>query len=273
MTKFGKVVSTVGIGVLGLGIAGIVVGMSAPSAGISSYKGFSSRTMTAMNGLKDELTRRFTDRQNISFGMERVIRPDARLHEGPTADRYPRFEEGKNIRHTKNGGYEMLVEGKWIPSQEIKPRMSPENEREQSAMDGFDREKVSAAIYTVGQFAYDKGSKPAPVTPQNNRANFVFGGYDDIRAKGPAYIHQDSVKAPDAYAVVDFARTAWRTGKVDFDGAGPDGWHFFAHRISAPDNSCLRCHGDAGDQKIRYESSAVRKVGDPVGMFVIALKK
>lgn len=275
MRKIGKLALTYGIGLSGIGIFAVVAGMASPSAAVSSYKGFSSRTMVALGGLRDELTRRFTDRQNISFGMERVIRPNARLHEGPVAGRFPKFEADKTYRQTAEGKVEFLVEGKWIPDELVKPKMSPENDREKASMSEFDSEKVSVAIYTVGQFAYDRGSKPGPAAQNSEdlHSNFMFGGWDDIRAKGPAYIHQDAKIAPDAYKVVDFAREAWRTGKSDYDAAGPDGWHYFAHHISAPDNSCLKCHGANGEQVIRNENGVVRKVGDPVGLFVIALKR
>lgn len=276
MTRLAQFCTVVGIGTIALGAGAMVVGMVSPKSTVDhARKVFSSKTLVALGSLKDELTRRFTDRQNVTFGMERVVRPDARLHEGPLAQKNPKVARDKDWRTTKDGKYEIFTEGHWLPYEVVKPRLSPENDREQSAVDAFDRERVSVAIYTVGQFGFDLGAKPdlGALRSQSAAEAFMYGGYSDIRGKGPAYLHQSAPTAPKVAELIDFARKAWKSHDTDYYAEGKDGWHYFAHRINASDESCVRCHGGQQGMKITDPTSVVNGKGDAVGLFVIALKK
>ncbi|HJP83967.1 MAG TPA: hypothetical protein VJ835_10730 [Fimbriimonadaceae bacterium] len=261
-----------------LGASAILTGMTAHPAATemaSTFK-FSNRALAAKDMLRDELNRRFTDRQNVDFGMSRVIRNGARMHYiGPTMNRAGMSEKAET-RKNKDGKYEVLLDGVWIGLNHLKPRMQAENDREANAFLAFGDGKVDVAIYTVGGLQYDRGEK-ADADPRfvdvhdENRNLFQWQGSMGMRAKGPAYVSQKSNLAPRAWEIVEFGRKAWASGKADFSADGPDGWVLFAHRVDAPDESCARCHAprpNPGDA----EQAPAMKAGDKVGLFVIALK-
>ncbi|MBC8064851.1 MAG: hypothetical protein H7Y17_08480 [Chlorobia bacterium] len=252
--------------------------VSAPDPVVS--KVFSSKELAAAETLKSELNRRFTDRQNVDFGMSRVVRKDWRMHYGPTMEKSGQWPKEKT-RPLPNGRYEFEVDGVWFKMDERKPLMSAENDSEKQAIDVLKDSGVDVALYTVGQFELDNGTKPSPGSNEFANANpnyrdFSYGTYTTIRAKGPAYISQKSQMAPRAWEVVDFGRKAWASNKADFSEQGKDGWIYMAHRVDAPDLSCAKCHGDRkmpvnGQREVIKGS--VQKSGDPVGLFIIAMKK
>ena len=133
----------------------------------------------------------------------------------------------------------------------------------------------------MGQFELDKGEKAVPDERMDSHSQphykgFQWGGYASLRAKGPAYVSQKSATAPRAYEIVDFGRKAWASKKTDFAAEGKDGWVYFAHRVEAPDMSCASCHGNrkVWDNKTQIEvKGSVQKSGDPVGIFIVALRK
>jgi hypothetical protein len=111
---------------------------------------------------------------------------------------------------------------------------------------------------------------------QPQYTGFQWGSYSSLRAKGPAYLSQSAVIAPRAHEIVDFGRRAWRSEQIDFSETGKDGWVYFAHRVQAPDMSCGRCHGSRKvweDNRQVEIKGPVQQPGDPVGLFVVALRK
>jgi hypothetical protein len=260
-----------------LGASAILTGMTAHPAAhemASSFK-FSNKVLAAKDVLRDELNRRFTDRQNVDFGMSRVVRYGSRGHRGPTMDKITIGDKFKT-RPNGDGNYDVFFDGVWTGPKERKPRMNAENDRELNAIEAFAKENVDVAIYTVGGFIYDRGEKIVPVpqmgiTEYPHQNQFQWWTREGMRAKGPAYISQKSNFAPRAWEIVEFGRKAWASGKADFSADGPDGWVLFAHRVDAPDESCARCHAprpNPGDAQPAPEM----KSGDRVGLFVIALK-
>ena len=265
----------------------VLVGMSHPAPTKTSdpkaIKGFSSRELSAKDILKSELVRRFTDRQNVDFGISRVIRPGTRLHLSPLMNMQRTRTKASNDSYRKkpDGTYELFVEGEWINSNLVKPLLSPENDRETEAVNTFKSAKTDVAIYTVGQFELDTG-EVAAIDPnavnlrQPPYSGFQWGRYDSLRAKGPAYVSQKSTVAPRAHEVVDFGRRAWASKQMDFVQEGKDGWVYFAHRVDAPDMSCGKCHGDRtftrNGERVNLKG-AVQKEGDGVGLFVIAMRR
>lgn len=286
MTKTNRSWLYFGLSAAVLAVSTVLVGMtnhrSESPEGLEVAKGFSSKELEAKNVLRDELERRFTDRQNVDFGMSRISRGGARLHSGPTMDKQPDdFLDGNQWR-SRPGGYETLIEGEWISVNKAKPMMTPENNAEKDAIELLKESGVDVAIYTVGQFELDAQKNPAPddkrgAGEQNpHLVDFSWGSYNDLRAKGPAYITQKSSTAPRAYEIVEFGRKAWKSGRMDFSAEGKEGWIYFAHRIEAPDMSCAKCHGERQvflDNTSRRIRGVMSKPGDPVGLFVIAMKK
>lgn len=231
---------------------------------------FGPNTMAALETLKEQLNRRFTDRQNVDFGMSRVIRPGERLHSGPVAGIVPGRDEFPPNRK-RSGNYQVQIDGVWIDQNKVRPSMHAENAAEKQAISVLRDGEVDAAIYTVGQFSYDQGETPvdpgAPVSP------FTYWSGKSVRAKGPAYLTQKAPIAPAAWQMVDFGRRAWSSGQTDFEAAGPNGWRFFAHRVNASDKSCIACHSaQTVDPHLKYKYPSPEKVGDGIGLFVIALK-
>lgn len=267
---------------LAVGIA--LMGMSSPGhrdePGVTlAATGLPKNLLLAADTLKTELNRRFTDRQNVDFGMSRVIRAGSRLHFGPTMDKTIISTAKVESRKNDKGEVEFFVDGVWVGAADRKPMMSPENDAESRAIKTLKDSGASVAIYTVGQFELDKG-EPAFASKAVQSANphyvyFTYGDYGTLRAKGPAYISQAAPNAPRAYEVIDIARDAWASGKTDFVANRKDGWAFFVHKVSAPDMSCAKCHGDRTmfvDKTQKKVVGAVHQAGDPVGVFVIALK-
>ena len=152
---------------------------------------------------------------------------------------------------------------------------------EREAVETLKAAKIDVAIYTVGQFELDNGEAPVPDPNNVNLSQphyngFQWGRYDGLRAKGPAYLTQKSGIAPRAHEVVEFGRRAWASKRLDYVQEGKDGWVFFAHRVSAPDMSCAKCHGDrqiARNNERVMMKGAVQKSGDPVGLFVVAMRR
>ncbi len=266
-------VAYVGIFVSAMAMVGMSPGARADSAVI---KKFSPKEIAALDTLKSELNRRFTDRQNVDFGMSRVIRTGQRYHAGPTMGKIERLTK-EQTRSSSDGKYEVLVDGEWVSMTEKKPLMSPENETEIGAIQFLKDSRLDVAIYTVGQFELDKGEVPGPDAKQvseksSHNNGFSYGGYNSLRAKGPAYTSQKSSLAPRAYELVEFGRKAWASKEQDCSADGKDGWTYIAHRVSAPEMSCANCHGDRKVGSIDV-SGAVKKAGDPVGLFVMAVRR
>jgi hypothetical protein len=268
-----------------LAVSSVLVGMTnhrimpAESTESENVKGFSKPELDAKNVLKNELERRFTDRQNVEFGMSRVVRVGSRMHYGPTMDKTQRGVKEKT-RPLGNGRYEFEFDGAWYKMDDRKPRMTAENERESRAMKLLRDSKIDVAIYTVGQFELDKGEKPTPMkqpaSSNPNYQDFSYGSGNNLRVKGPAYTHQDAAMAPRAYELVDFGRLAWASKQVDYTAEGKDGWVYFAHRVNSNDASCARCHGDRKayvNGETKDIKGAIQKPGDPVGLFVIAVRR
>jgi hypothetical protein len=229
--------------------------------------------MAALEDLKQQLTRRFTDRKNVDFGMSRVIRDGARMHYAPLAEKLPARDEMVKSRESADGKPEVLVDKTWISSDKLRATMRPENAVEKRAIDELKNGEVYTAIYTVGRFGFDNNEAPT-ATAESGYLDSYYGKPDNmgVRVKGPAYLTQTEPVAPRAFQVVDFGRKAWASGAVDFDAPGPDGWHFFAHRIQAVDQSCISCHSAGSDNPSLHAKPSVMKLGDGLGIFVVALK-
>lgn len=280
MRKVARSTVSMVAGLAVLGTCAVVAGMSAPVhhdefdlVGEMAKSGLPSKTLAAENVLKNELNRRFTDRQNVDFGMSRVIRDGTRLHMGPTMDRTMIRTERPQTRPLANGRYETLIDGNWVSMDLLKPLLHAENDQEKAAIQAFKDQKVDVALYTVGGFGGDDGSKimgphDSEKNPNPNWQDFSFRTLTGVRAKGPAYLQQASAMAPRAWEVVEAGRKAWRSGKSDMTLQGKDGWQYFAHRVEAPDASCARCHGVGGP----LAQNAKLKAGDPVGVFIIAIR-
>lgn len=285
MTKFNRPWLFFASSFASLAACAVMVGMNnhPPKASETDSmvaKGFSSKELAAAETLKSELNRRFTDRQNVDFGMSRVIRAGSRMHYGPTmAKTGARLPE--QTRPLPNGRYEFNYEGSWFSMDERKPLMTSENDSEKQAIDTLKGSGVDVAIYTVGQFELDNKGRAAPDANSFANANlnyrdFSYGTDTTIRAKGPAYISQKSLMAPRAWELVDFGRKAWASHKTDFSERGKDGWVYMAHRVDAPDMSCAKCHGDRKmyiNGRAAETKGAVQKSGDGVGLFVIAMRR
>lgn len=261
---FGLVVTAVGAAVVTAMTNAPLIHRPAVSRVVA---GFSSRTMGALDTLTNQLTRRFTDRDNVDFGMSRVVRTEGRMHSSPLASS---FSAKRDILPYDQKTKTYTVGDKHLTWDQVKMTMHPENQDEENAIKAFDQENCDVAIYTFGQFGLKRSEAPS-----YRRIRHDFSYDEGMRAKGPAYLHQESADAPSVSTLAKFAEEAWKTGESDYAAAGPEGWHLFAHRISVSDKSCLNCHSGSqvskGGLTIAMTGGA-QKVGDPVGLFVIALK-
>lgn len=236
---------------------------------------FSSKVLDAKDVLAENLMRRFTDRQNISFGMSRIIRPEDRVHAGPTMNKY----EFPKWRKTSGGEDEYLAGGRWMKFEQIKPSMRAENESEREAIQRLTEEKVDVAIYTMGLFHKDKGvtftaTEATAFDEPGNYQDESWQSSNSLRIKGPAYLSQDAESALASAGMANFGRKAWASGKDTFTGEGKDGWKLFASRVAAPDMSCAKCHSDA---KVKSKGEFQKqgggpKKGDGIGIFIIAMR-
>jgi hypothetical protein len=288
MTKTNRSWIYFGLSTAALAVCTVMVGMtnrqphfSNDTSVAEAEAGFLRAEIAAKDTLKSELMRRFIERQNVDFGMARVVREGTRRHFGPTMDRVQMGVKGKH-RKAADGSFEFEADGEWLKADDRKPQMSPENDAEKQAIQVLKDGRVDVAIYTVGQFELDKGDKPASVATSENRnshyIDFNWGSYDTLRAKGPAYISQKSAIAPRAFEVVDFARKAWASGEQEYAHEAAGDWTLFARRVDAPDMSCARCHGDrkvfeVGGKTPKNIVGAVHKPGDGVGLFIIAMRR
>lgn len=206
------------------------------------------KMVAALDNLATQLQRRFHDRNNVSFGMERVVRVGARLHNDVvmgTRDSYMTNEDGKQYEHRQSGnGIEYkIADDKWVPWQKIKPMMHAENDDESAAIRYLRGSGKEVVIYTAGQFTAENEPK---------------------RVKGPAYLRQDVPEAPRANLLTAIASQAWKNKASE---VSKDGWTYFVHRVKIDDASCLRCHGM--DQ---HGTQTGLKVGEDAGLFMIAIK-
>jgi hypothetical protein len=211
----------------------------------------------ALDTIEQQLQRRFHDRQNISFGMERVVRAGARMHNSTVVDlltmRRQLLRDDGTVapRRTEGGVMEFeIAPGKWVSGSSLKETMHSENEDEKQAITALAKSDV--AIYTAGLFDTTSGQA--------------------ARLKGPAYIRLTANDAPAKETVAPLAAKGWASSS-EADELRKDGWTFRVVKVKADDQSCINCHASqaewrGGDgQKITVKPY---KIGEPLGVFVIA---
>jgi hypothetical protein len=211
----------------------------------------------ALDTLEQQLQRRFHDRQNISFGMERVVRTGARAHNSTVLDlllmRSQVVREDGTIAPRRGAGQTMEFEvapGKWVSIQNLKETMHAENDDEKLAIANLS--KVDVAIYTGGVFDTNAG-QPA-------------------RMKGPAYLKLAANDAPAKEVAAQLAAKGWKSSN-EGDEFRKDGWTFRVVKVKADDQSCINCHAAQSDwHGIDGKKIALKpyKIGEPIGVFVIA---
>jgi len=235
---------------------------------------FSPTVLSARETLRSQLLRRFTDKQDVDFGMSRVLRLGQRVHFGSTMG-IRKLGSSKDRRRLADGTNEYRVGGQWIREFDLKPMMSPENDSERQAIETLNAAKVDVAIYTVGEFE-SVHIPPVQIYKHLDYDDVSWGGYGTYRAHGPAYICQKSTTGPKTAEVVDFARLAWESGKDRFSSQAKGNWTLIAYKVPAPDMFCAKCHGDRNERSIdgaiRKVRGAVQKPGDSVGLFVLAMR-
>jgi hypothetical protein len=211
----------------------------------------------AIDTLEHQLQRRFHDRNNVTFGYERVTRPGSRRHNTTVADLWAKRgemlnDEGKPMatRQTDHGIEYEVSAGVWLGPRQIKELMHAENEDEKSLMAVLRDKPV--AIYTAGAFDIQTGLP--------------------LRIKGPAYLRYNTPDGPDKKGLGDLAVKGWAS-RNDADEMRKDGWSFRVVKVKADDESCVQCHsdqrawGDAAKHTVKPY-----KMGDAIGIFIIATK-
>lgn len=212
----------------------------------------------ARQELAEQLQRRFYNRKELEFGYDRVVRPNARLHFGPAANRseteaQERASQAIYEKHRGKDGW-VGADRKWHTGR-YREMFIAENSKEAHAvsrlMDG-----PQTVIYTAGLF--DPSHEPQ-------------------RLKGPAYLSYEGVPArnldePRALGgelsrtwLTRVAKQLWTRKSVTSNG-----WRFVAHKIIADGPDCVKCHND-GEQYYDGVGKPKRmKVGDPIGLILIA---
>lgn len=238
----------------------------------SNSHGFSSSTLQARDLLKTELVRRFNDLSVPEFGASRMIGRLSDKRHAAVMDRAA--DAGSGRWHEVGDGSrqrQVYADGKWISANAFKPALKAENVQEEKAIQLFKDGQVDVAMYTLGSFELDKGEKA-----DLSHEGFSYDGGDTIRVKGPIYLGQDSAPAPRASALIDVGRLAWASRQTDYSTKGKDGWVYFVHRVDASKSECISCHGDRPvviQRKVVKVKGIAQREGDPVGLFVIALRK
>lgn len=251
-----KFASTVALGVGLVAIGAGVVFATNPSEDRRAAKTKQADWIAAIDGLNVELQRRFHDRNNIDFGMSRIVRTGSRMHEGPTMDRLTRrMSDGSMYRKAAVGdGYEVKDDetGEWVPQDQYKQRMHWENDAEKAAIGKFDALGLEVSIYTFGLM--------------------TAGDDSQKRARGPAYLHQRGDVAPPAASLLDLAKKAFATGKDLNEFAAVSGWRFYARRVVADDQSCLNCHNSMANELDPSGKAMKRyKIGDTIGVLLLGI--
>lgn len=244
-----------GIGILALS-AGIVSATN-KSGGDKPEKTAKSKQadwLAAIESLNIELQRRFHDRNNIDFGMSRIVRTGSRMHSGPTMDKLTRaMSDGSMFRQIAGtNDYEVKDDetGEWVPQRDVKQRMHWENDSEKAAIMKFDALGTDVSIYTFGLMS--------------------AGDDSEKRARGPAYLHQRSEAAPTSASLLDLAKKAYTAGKNLNDFAAQAGWRFYARRVVADDQSCINCHNSMAGETV--SGHAKYKLGDTIGVLLIGIR-
>lgn len=241
---------------------GMIVARPAPDTGRaakkSPAKASKTRAAKPVDTLVAQLHRRFTDTRDVDFGFSRVSRPKERSHYGPIMERnnlvWDADSEGEIVNgfdprfiRDKEDSYELKAEdGTWIPWDNVRAQMRPENAVERDAIATLLNSRREIAIYTFGSFLDGKAQ----------------------RARGPAYLRQKGPKAPDAERIKDLANRAWKGGLPNLPG--------FALRVEKvfAKKSCVKCHNEmrGGDGEGQQPFSDTYKKGDPLGIILIAEK-
>lgn len=221
------------------------------------------KVVAALDTLSDQLQRRFHDRNNVSFGMERMVRVGARLHSDVVAGKMGQGgftdEDGKPMKYRAVEGkaqYEVSP-GNWVAASELKRTMHAENDEERAAIDTLKNSGYPVAIYTAGMFGQE--GKP-------------------LRLKGPAYLTQNTPTATPADGLAKIAEDAWKSDKETVKAGA---WTYVVGRVKIDDKSCLSCHTTKNEAP-KYFISAKQdkpadadnqlKVGSTVGIFLIGLR-
>lgn len=214
----------------------------------------SGKAAAAVDTLEVQLQRRFHDHNNVTFGMERVLRTGARAHYTAVMDMVPRDfrllrDDGKPAASRNvNGQLQVEIEpGHWIEWSQVKETMHPENDAEKQAIAALWDDEV--AIYTAGHFDLKTG--------------------EPTRLKGPAYLRQTEPAAPSQKDIAGLAKDAW-LGKKDAMDVAKDGWIYRIAKVKADDATCLSCHRN-GSEALQHTSPGF-KVNEPIGMFLIGTK-
>ena len=233
---------------------------------LPSSGGLSDKVISAKDVLIRELNRRFTDENAIEFGISRIEGPH---HESlPTRSATRRIVPNRS-RMDGSGNEEYLIDGKWIPSNELRPTMTPENADERQAVRQIIDSRTEAAIYTVGGFESDDGSAIKP-----KRTAYSWGN-GRLHGRGPVYLTPQGRAGPKVFELIEFARKAWKSGRKVSESKSDRGWHLIATRVEAPSMTCAKCHGDKErviDGVKKKVKGAVQRPGDGVGVFILALK-
>lgn len=207
------------------------------------------RIAAALDALEQQLQRRFHDRNNVTFGFERVIRDGARRHGTVLMNKMgSTVPLGRKTRQGKDGIEIEVAPGEWLPSHMVKQMLHPENEEESRAVASLS--DVQVAIYTAGLFLAD--GKPE-------------------RVKGPAYLKHATPDAPAAESISGLAVRAWAT-RNDLDELRQDGWTYRLVKVKADDQSCVACHSQHREWRSPQEVPPAGKIGDPIGLFLIGVK-
>lgn len=230
-----------------------------PAASGVPHNQVESRVEAAVSTLEQQLQRRFHDRDNLSFGYERMVRENSRKHYTTVMGRNGRFSVARDdgqpaqVRYPeRNGDAEFEVApGVWLPYPQVKETLIPENETEKAAVETLKSEKIQVAMYTAGLFNDD--GIPA-------------------RLKGPAYLRQMTPTAPTKDWAKGVAGEAWKSKK---SVVTVDGWTVTISPVKADHESCLNCHNSRQDFRTGKvdEQKRAYKLGDTLGLIMIGVKR
>lgn len=216
-------------------------------AGVPGFHGpeskLSAKSEAALKRLESQLQRRFSEVDNIDFGYARIIRPDARMHVGPTTLKYGDPKKSPRRVVLKFPGADAV-------NLHVRTLMYAENDAEAKAIHDLNQELGGVAIYTYGLF--DLGKM-------------------EIRAKGPAYLSKTSDAAPKASELTSRVNAVWRSGADTADVLAENGWTLHIRKVKASVAQCITCHRKVYEQGSQLKE-APKAIGDGIGLVVIATR-
>lgn len=176
--------------------------------------------------------RRFYDRKDPDFGYDRVVRPKARRHQGPTANFNPSLENERLLKIQKDHAGDVGWIGRdyrWHPG-DYREVFVPEDEEEKRVLASLDK-MPQTLLFTMGLF------------DDSGRAR---------RIHGPAYLKYEGELAKEFHWLNESDREdkgmmlLKRASKrlLEEREVYLDGWKLVGHKVFADKEDCLNCHND-----------------------------